>query len=128
MLLMPCTPTIEYEDVAEAADALVSAGQSPTIRRLRDRLGTGSDTSIHRHLKAYRAKQALAERPAVAVPDDAIRAISGVMERHAAVQSVETQQASTEAQDEADAIAETAERVEDERDEAIERERIPKQR
>ena len=118
---MPRTPTIEYEDVAAAADALVAEGQSPTIRRLRERLGTGSDTTIHRHLKAYRAAQAPAERPATVVPDEVIRSISAALDRHAAAQSAEMQQAATEARDEVDAIAETAERVEAERDEALER-------
>ena len=108
-------------DVVGAADALVAEGQSPTIRRLRERLGTGSDTTIHRHLKAYRAAKAPAERPATVVPDDVIRSISMALDRHAAAQSAETQQAAIEARDEADAIAETAERVEAERDEALER-------
>ena len=45
---------ITFEQVAAAADALVGEGQSPTIKAVRERLGTGSPNTIHAHLVQWR--------------------------------------------------------------------------
>ncbi|WP_343878783.1 DNA-binding protein, partial [Cupriavidus pauculus] len=45
---------ITFEQVAAAADALVGEGQQPTIRAIRERLGTGSPNTVHKHLTAWR--------------------------------------------------------------------------
>jgi len=37
---------VTFEQVAAAADALVGDGQQPTIRAIRERLGTGSPNTI----------------------------------------------------------------------------------
>ncbi len=63
---------IRYEHVAAAAQALAEAGEVPTIDRVRASLGTGSKTTITRHLKAWRlARQHLATTAAEpTVPPD----------------------------------------------------------
>lgn len=51
---------ITYDQVAAAAEKLVAEGKSPTIRALRDILGTGSPNTIHRHLSCWKAASAKA--------------------------------------------------------------------
>ena len=48
---------VRYEQVAAAAEALTEAGEVPTIDKVRASLGTGSKTTITRHLKAWRQTQ-----------------------------------------------------------------------
>ncbi|NKN34704.1 hypothetical protein HF203_15920, partial [Marichromatium bheemlicum] len=50
-------PGITYKEVAAAAEALTEQGETPSIKRVRDHLGTGSPNTIHRHLSAWRAEQ-----------------------------------------------------------------------
>ena len=42
---------ITFEQVSAAADALRGEGMNPTIKAVRERLGTGSPNTIHEHLK-----------------------------------------------------------------------------
>ncbi len=54
-------PGIEYIDVEEAIETLVRAEKRvPTIRRLRDYLGQGSDTTLSKHLNTWKSEKALA--------------------------------------------------------------------
>lgn len=57
---------IRYEDVKDAAETLLSRGLSPTIQRVREVLGTGSNTTISEHLKHW--QQRLAEAPLAILP------------------------------------------------------------
>jgi len=57
---------IRYEDVKDAAETLLSRGLSPTIQRVREVLGTGSNTTISEHLKCW--QQRLAEAPLAILP------------------------------------------------------------
>ena len=50
---------INFEDVRDAAESLLGRGLNPTIQRVRERLGTGSNTTISEHLKSW--QQQLAE-------------------------------------------------------------------
>jgi chromosome segregation ATPase len=49
--------TLSEADVWHAADELVKAEENPTIERIRARLGGGSQTTIVRHLKTWRAER-----------------------------------------------------------------------
>ena len=111
---------ITYEQVASAADALVAESKKPTIQNVRDRLGTGSPNTIHRHLTSYRAAQAPTERPAPVLPQSIARAITDELERYAAASRAESEESAEEARTEAYALAETGEVLESERDEALE--------
>lgn len=57
---------IRYEEVKDAAETLLSRGLSPTIQRVREVLGTGSNTTISDHLKRW--QQRLAEAPLAILP------------------------------------------------------------
>ena len=57
---------IRYEDVKEAAETLLGRGLNPTIQRVREVLGTGSNTTISEHLKQW--QQHLAESPKAVLP------------------------------------------------------------
>lgn len=50
-------PRVIYERVAEAADTLISAGERPTLRRLREVLGGGSIAALQRHLSQWKAER-----------------------------------------------------------------------
>ncbi len=65
-------PGVEYDDVARVARQLVSQGESPSVQKVRDRLKTGSNTTIAMHLKAWRASLAASKSPALpeSVPED----------------------------------------------------------
>jgi len=53
---------LSYEQVAAVADALVAEQIKPTLSGLRERLGSGSMNTIHRHLTAWQTKQKPAAR------------------------------------------------------------------
>jgi hypothetical protein len=57
---------IIFEDVQNAAEALLGRGLNPTIQRVRELLGTGSNTTISEHLKTW--QQQLAEAPKIVLP------------------------------------------------------------
>ena len=53
---------IRYEEVSAAAETLLSRGLNPTIQRVREFLGTGSNTTISEHLKSWQQKLAAAPK------------------------------------------------------------------
>ncbi|MDG4584937.1 MAG: DNA-binding protein, partial [Candidatus Competibacter sp.] len=57
---------IRYEEVQDAAETLLGRGLNPTIQRVRELLGTGSNTTISEHLKRW--QQQLAESPKAVLP------------------------------------------------------------
>ena len=102
---------ITYEQVATVADALVGQGEKPSIQRIREQLGTGSPNTIHRHLKAWRATQAPAERRAARLPDELTAALAEELERQAAAARAEAEENALEAQHTADELAATGEQL-----------------
>ena len=48
---------LTYEQVAAVADILVAEQVKPTLSALRERLGSGSMNTIHRHFTAWQGKQ-----------------------------------------------------------------------
>lgn len=59
--------TITADDITAAATALVAEGQSPTVRAVRARLGTGSMTTIANVLRSWSASQ---QSPAASISAD----------------------------------------------------------
>jgi len=49
-------PGVSYYDVAQAANAIQAANEYPSIDRIRQKLGTGSSTTIANHLKQWKAE------------------------------------------------------------------------
>lgn len=65
---------ISFEDVRSAAESLLGRGLNPTIQRVRETLGTGSNTTISEHLKNW--QQQLAETPKIVLPPSIPEAVA----------------------------------------------------
>ena len=109
---------ISYDQVAAAADALVGAGQKPSIRNVREALGnTGSPNTVHRHLTEWRAAQPVAQGAAYELPADLVNSFGRELARGAAAARAEVEADLVQAQAEAAELAATGEALEVERDE-----------
>lgn len=60
---------ITQEQVSDAADALVAAGERPTVERIRAHLGTGSPNTVTRMLDTWRGSLAQRLREIIQLPD-----------------------------------------------------------
>lgn len=49
---------VTYDDVQRAIDELLAQGESPSVQKVRERLGTGSFTTISDHLREWRQRRA----------------------------------------------------------------------
>lgn len=106
---------ITYDDVQAAAEALVAADQRPTIEAIRQYIGTGSPNTIHRHLAVWRDDQAPGEGTTPSLPNALAQALNEEIKR----QSASAQADARDARAEARKLAESGERLEAERDQAI---------
>jgi chromosome segregation ATPase len=75
---------ITYEQVAAVADSMAGAGQQPTIKGVRERLGTGSPNTVHAHLTAWRAARPVAVVAAPTLPASLMAAIGAEISQAAA--------------------------------------------
>lgn len=107
---------ITFEQVTAAADAIVGEGQQPTIKAVRERLGTGSPNTIHQHLKRWREARPVAVVAALELPQALASAIAAEIERTAAQARGEIEGRLVQAQAEADELSATGETLEAERD------------
>lgn len=76
--------TLTPEQVFQCADQLVSEGKNPTIAALRERLGSGSVTTIHKYLSQWKTQQGQKSGASVAPPSDypaLLRAIQAEIDR-----------------------------------------------
>lgn len=63
---------ITEDDVHGAADALVEAGERPTVERIRAQLGTGSPNTVIRHLESWWSRlgnRLISQRATLMLPD-----------------------------------------------------------
>ena len=111
---------ITFEQVAAAADALVGQGVSPTIRAVRESLGTGSPNTIHRHLVAWREARPAATAAAPELPAPLMAALAAEIERAAATARAEVESRLVQTQSEAADLAAAGEALEAERDALLE--------
>lgn len=58
---------VTFDDVAQAATKLLSTGDSPSVFKVREILGTGSNSTIAEHLKQWRQQRS--EQRTVPLPD-----------------------------------------------------------
>ena len=107
---------ITFERVAAAADALVGEGQQPTIRAIREHLGTGSPNTVHKHLTAWREARPVAGAAAPELPHALTAAIAAEIERVAAQARAQIEGRWVQAQSEAAELAAAGEVIEAERD------------
>lgn len=79
---------VSYHEVAQTADALQDAGFEPTIDRVRERLGTGSKSTLAPLLKRWKAQRDTAVA-GQGLPSDLLQAVKGL---HVQMQQSATQQ------------------------------------
>jgi len=122
--------TITQEQVNAASDALRAAGTRPTVRAVRERLGSGSNATVLRLLETWKAGQVHQPEAPIALPPALQRALmefigQTVAEGKLALETdlVDMQQANTDLVAESERQASTieaqraeAERVQSERD------------
>lgn len=70
---------VTYTEVAKAAETLKQQGQDPTIQRVRGLLGTGSNSTLNKHLKQWKSTH-LEEGGASGLPDDLLRTVKSLHE------------------------------------------------
>jgi septal ring factor EnvC (AmiA/AmiB activator) len=63
---------VTFEKVATIAAELISQGINPTVDRVRTQLGTGSKSTIAKHLKRWRIQAEFSEQPGVQYDPDQI--------------------------------------------------------
>lgn len=111
---------ITFEQVAAAADGLVGEGQQPTIQAVRERLGTGSPNTIHRHLTDWRQARPAAAAAVATLSPAMTAALASEIERAAAQARGEIESRLVEVQAEAAQLSAVGEALELERDGLIE--------
>lgn len=113
-------PGITFEQVAAVADAIIGEGQQPTINAVRDRIGTGSPNTVHRHLTVWRAARPQAIAAVPELPASLTTAIATEIERAAATARSEVESKLVQTQAESAELASAGEALESERDELFE--------
>jgi chromosome segregation ATPase len=70
---------VSYDEVEKAATALHQQGLNPTVQRIREALGTGSNTTIARHLKTWHDAYFAEEysRVPMAIPEEIAASVDG---------------------------------------------------
>lgn len=111
---------ITFEQVAAAADGLVGEGQQPTIQAVRERLGTGSPNTIHRHLTDWRQARPAAAAAVATLSPAMTAALASEIERAAAQARGEVEARLVEMQAEAAQLSAVGEALELERDALLE--------
>jgi len=102
-------PGITFEQVAAVADAMLGIGQQPTINGVRDRIGTGSPNTIHKHLLVWRAARPQTIAAAPELPASLASAIATEIERAAASARSEVEDKLVQSQAEAVELANAGE-------------------
>jgi colicin import membrane protein len=105
---------ITFQQVAAAAEALVGEGQQPTIRSIRDKLGSGSPNTVHKHLAVWRESRPVAAATAPELPQALTAAIAAEIKRAAAQARAEVEHHLTQALQEASELANAGEMIETE--------------
>lgn len=107
------------EQVFQCADQLVSEGKNPTIAALRERLGSGSVTTIHKHLSQWKNRQVQKSAASVAPPSDypaLLRAIQAEIDRAGTLARTPLQEEIAALKNDVGAWTREIERLEDERE------------
>jgi len=107
---------ITKEQVHAAANQLVAQGVHPSINAVRDLLGTGSNGTIHKHLREWADARPTQKAPEFVLPTDLTNGIGRVIEVEKAKAAKEIQDKLDLAQTQADTLADTVERLEEQLD------------
>ena len=106
---------ISYDEVKQAVDELQAEGLNPTIAGIRERLGTGSFTTISEHLKHWRTERQ--QQPMVAGGSPAPDSLNGMVQ---AVWQQAREDATKALESYKNEIQKTLEQAEAEKQQAIE--------
>ena len=71
-------PGVSYLDIAQAASKLVAQNIRPSIEEVRKVLGTGSNSTINRHLRTWQEKQGNQLQAEQGLPDTLLIAVKGI--------------------------------------------------
>ncbi|WP_197339762.1 DNA-binding protein [Ralstonia solanacearum] len=107
---------ISYEQVVDAAKALVAEQLKPTLSAVRERLGSGSMNTIHRHLTAWQGQQKPAARKIGDPNPRLIAALGTELSRVADDAAADAEAALAQVMSENAVLASTGEALEAERD------------
>ncbi|MCK4120415.1 DNA-binding protein [Ralstonia nicotianae] len=110
---------ISYEQVANVAEQLVADQLKPTLNAVRERLGSGSMNTIHRHLTAWQGHQKPAQRKMSEPNTRLLTALGTEMSRVAEEAAADAEAALAQAMSELAVLAATGEALEAERDELM---------
>lgn len=113
-------PGVEYDEVARVADAMLAKGVEPTNRLVLAEVG-GSATTVHKHLKNWRAAHPQAAQAPPELPAGLQRAIQEELRRQQAEARSEIEARLVTTQAEAEDLARAAERAESEVEQLSER-------
>ena len=72
---------VAYEEVAQAAQEAQGKGKSPTVDNVRLIIGSGSKSTIARHLRDWRNQQGIARGSDGAIPSELLGLVKGLWER-----------------------------------------------
>ncbi len=103
---------VTFEQVVECAKAIESEGENPTIQRIRQRLGTGSPNTIHKHLRAWTAQSQPEKAVTLKLPEKIQDALIAEISRQASEARAESESEAQQAMATADELAEEGERME----------------
>jgi colicin import membrane protein len=108
---------ITYDQVAAAADAIAADGGSATLKAVRERLGTGGMSTIHKHLATWLANRPKQVAPVVELPGAIARELNSWVVQAATAARAESEESALQAQAAAAELARAGEVLEAERDE-----------
>jgi chromosome segregation ATPase len=103
---------ISYEQVAQAADTLVSIGQKPTISAIRAELGTGSPNTIIVHLNKWRDSQPVKQKQVRSLPETLVNTLNTILEQAEAQARAEIEAKLIEMKQEVDTLIDAMEALE----------------
>ena len=102
---------INFDEVCTAAEALLGRGLNPTIQRVREYLGTGSNTTISTHLKIW--QQQLAQAPKIILPPAVPEAVALALDAFWKIAVQHAEAAFANQRDQAEHAIATAEQARD---------------
>lgn len=103
---------ITFEQVAAAAENLTHKGVNPTLRRIREHLGTGSLNSIQRHFTAWRSNRPATKRAPIELPQNLLSVLQAEIEQQTEAAREEAERLVEEIHSDASALAELGETLE----------------
>ncbi len=111
---------VSYDQVAAVADSLVAEGVNPSIRKVMERLKTGSGTTIHRHMTRWRNERQTPVAVTSDLPVAVCSAIHAEIERAKAEVRAEFENRLVICQEEANDLAALGKSLEDQLDKLTE--------